>query len=125
MMSAELHVASHDLVVIRLLYFDVQQPIVLMLDRDMEEKVTQLYLVSPLETKPMLSNGSCLTGLSLSHGVDDLRVRGGGNGPAIFDSKAVSDVQLQPSQHNCVGARHVCWKLLPSPLLLPIWKMQV
>jgi hypothetical protein len=32
--SAELHVTSHDLVVVRLLYFDVQQPVVLRSDRD-------------------------------------------------------------------------------------------
>lgn len=31
----------------------------------------------------MLSNGSCLTGLSLSHGVDDLRVKGGGKWAAM------------------------------------------
>ena len=36
------------------------------------------YLLSPFETKPMLSSGSCFTGLSLSHGADDFRISGGG-----------------------------------------------
>jgi hypothetical protein len=47
------------------------------------------YLVSPLEIKPMLSNGSCFTGFSLSHGVDDLRVKGGGIGPAMLNKNAI------------------------------------
>lgn len=31
------------------------------------------YLLSPLDTNPMLSRGSCLTGRNLSHGAEDIR----------------------------------------------------
>jgi hypothetical protein len=97
MMSAELHVASHDLVVVRLLYFDIQQPEIVRSDGEANGIVADSYLVSPLETKPMLSNGSCLTGLSLSHGVDDLRVKGGGSDPAIFDRKSCESPTTRPA----------------------------
>ena len=110
-MSAELHVASHDLVVVRFLYFNVQQPEIIRSDGEVNGVVAGSYLVSPLETKPMLSSGSCLTGLSLSHGVDDLRVKGGGSGPAIFYRKAVN--HLLHNQHDCNDTVYVHWKLLP------------
>ncbi len=76
-MCAELHITSDNFIVIRFLHFDVEKParnVRFHVSNTREDEESRL--VSPLETSPMLSNGSCLTGLSLSHGVEDLRVRG-------------------------------------------------
>jgi hypothetical protein len=42
------------------------------------------HLLSPFETNPMLSRGSCLTGRNRSHGVDDFLATAGGT-CAILD----------------------------------------
>lgn len=76
MVCAELHVAGNDLVVEALLGFDVEKPgHVRSLERNTRDSI---YLLSPFETKPMVSKGSCLTGRRRSHGAEDFRLRGGG-----------------------------------------------
>lgn len=84
MVRTELHVTSDDLIVVRFLDFYVEQSVnVKSVTADITAALHS-HLVSPFDTKPMLSSGSCLTGLSLSHGVEDLRVKGTGNWPAML-----------------------------------------
>lgn len=83
MVCAELHVAGNNLVVEALLGFDVEESgCVRSLERIARDYT---YLLSPFETKPMVSKGSCLTGRRRSHGAEDFRLRGGG-GCAMTDS---------------------------------------
>ncbi len=77
MSGTKLHVTSNNLVIKALLGFGVEKTRQIR-QRSGGQGIQGANRVSPLETNPMLSKGSCFTGRSLSHGADVFRLKGGG-----------------------------------------------
>lgn len=69
-----MHIPSDNLIVEALLSFEIKQSIECEKQGAARLLVRDRYLLSPLDTNPILSKGSCLTGRSLSHGAEDFRL---------------------------------------------------
>lgn len=104
MKRTKLHIPSDNLIVEALLSFEIEQSVTV---RNQAKHPTGLhncapYLLSPLDTYPMLSRGSCLTGLNRSHGTDDFRLsvpRFGGP-LAIVPGAALFHFLVRNNQHG-------------------------
>jgi hypothetical protein len=73
-MRTKLHVPGDNLIVEALLSFEVKQSVMVRNGGTVQLGYGYRYLLSPFDTNPMLSKGSCLTGLSLSHGAEVFRL---------------------------------------------------